>query len=52
MTRRYRILRPHTNPQHREEEAQNSNIIKMTITQSKATSSLFLSEMAAKLERA
>ena len=51
MTRKYHIHRPHTNPQHREEETQDINIITMAITQSKATSSLFLSEIIAKLER-
>ena len=42
---------PQTNPWYSEEETQNTDGHTTAITQSKATSSLFLSKMIAKLEK-
>ena len=51
MTRKYDNHRPKTNLQHSKEETQNTNNHMTAITQSNATSSLFLKEMITKLKR-
>ena len=51
MFRKYHNHTLQTNPQHLEEESQNTNSHKTPERQSKATSNLFLVKMIAKLER-